>query len=71
MFGVDVLDKDGDKYEDVLGTKCNGVLFLNREPNLEDPPSGVDPDALPPFPLSRPLIIEESSSLEIKFKSLL
>lgn len=62
-FGVDVLDRGVDKYDDVLGTKCNGVLLLNRRPNREDPPSGVDPDAVPPFPLTRPSIIDESSSL--------
>ena len=63
-FGVDVLDRGVDKYDEVLGTKCSGVLLLNRRPNREDPLSGVDPDAAPLFPLTRPSIIDESSSLE-------
>ena len=58
-------------YDDVLGTKCRGVLLLKRRPK-RDAPSGVGMPTPPvpssraprqPVPFSRPSIIDESSSL--------
>ena len=61
-------------YEDVLGTKCRGVLLLKRRPKrdalsgvgMPTPPVLSSRPPTPPVPFSRPSIIDVSSSLKRK-----